>query len=541
MFYFSLWYEPWITFEKLDGTLVEYGLRDGLIHSHELIAIEDNSPLAVYGINRLMIAVAQHMISPVRDQQIIQTWNKRQFSVEQVDAFGDQYADRFDLFSETAPFFQTTDFEVNTIEELPNLKGRENEKIWTVAKLAAEHPKGRNSTHYCHKHQDSHAFCPACNARLLTTLPPFAIIEGSGYTTSINGLNNLYLLPIGDTLFETITLSLLTPNFFPGMASHTDMPWWTRPAPTQVGKTFSLISGVGYIQSLTLIPRRIRLFPESVPGGTCTRCGRPSDVLVRRMYYASGESRPKDSPKWPDPFLSYRKYGKKGELRKVMYETTKPLWRLYAGLFLAESNDELPAVLNHICQLIVNYGLSIPLLRFRCFGLASAGTQAKYFEWLDSGVEVPSDFLTSSGYMVAINATAMAEKGVYAAKNASWFFYEEKLRKEFKEKKIIPPMVMQAEETFWEMLADPFQEFIQNAPSMDRQAAVLAWNDTLWDIIYQATLQTAYSAGNSPQDLFSQAAVECELNKQLARLFKKQASSHNKSEKPSTKRGKKNG
>src|SRR5574341_1214267 len=106
---FNLWTERWIMLEDPRGELSQHSIRDALVHAHEYTAIYDSSPLVVVGIHRLLTAILQDALNPQENDDLERLWTDGKFPVGEIDEFGKQYADRFDLFSEDKPFFQSAD------------------------------------------------------------------------------------------------------------------------------------------------------------------------------------------------------------------------------------------------------------------------------------------------------------------------------------------------------------------------------------------------------------------------------------------------
>ncbi len=126
---FNLWTEPWISVEKPDGGIEQGSIQQVLLNAEEFPAIYDPSPLTVVGIHRLLVAILQFVIQPQKDADIKNLWKAGTFPHDPIEAFGRQYASRFDLFSENEPFLQSAD--------IP-LKADKNAK--PVAYLAPEDP-----------------------------------------------------------------------------------------------------------------------------------------------------------------------------------------------------------------------------------------------------------------------------------------------------------------------------------------------------------------------------------------------------------------
>jgi CRISPR system Cascade subunit CasA len=388
---FNLWDDPWIPLKTRDNQDVRLGIAETLKAAHTLQSITAPSPLEIVGIHRLLVAVLQAAFAPQEFEDLSSIVQSPGFTEKVIDSFGSTYSARFDLFSPDQPFLQSADLPIQP-EKASAAK--------TVSYLFAEYPSGTAIVHYHHTYDDRHYICPACAARALTVIPAFATSGGAGIKPSINGVPPIYVLPSGETLFESLAYSLILPNFQPSARSQSvDLAWWDRPP--LVEKSSERIE-VGYLHSLLFPARRVRLHP--VRGNrSCTRCGEYSSIGVETMIFEMGESRPKASPFWQDPFAGY---SVKGEKEPVPVRPTqgKATWREYGSLFLkspGQSGDGKarftmrPRVLDQFDALLSSMDIDAPLLSFRCIGMRT-DMKAKVFEWIDTGFSVPLALLHSS-------------------------------------------------------------------------------------------------------------------------------------------------
>lgn len=395
---YDLWSEPWIPVLRQDGTRRQVGIRDCLTTAHELHGFADPSPLVAASLQRLLAAVAQDIFAPATVDALAILLKTGRFDASAVDAFGEQYAGRFDLFGADTPFLQSGDI------DLVSAKG---ERSKTVGYLFPELPTATNINHFLHHVDADYQFSPATAALGLITVPGFSSSGGAGIRPSINGVPPTYVLPAGRTLFESIGLSIVTRGYQPNIARDvTDAPFWRRDP--VVGKSSEALR-VGYLESLTFPARRVRLFPEQ-RGGYDTRTGAWSDILVRRMVFDMGHARPKDAEFWFDPFAAYRLRSNDVPvpLRPVEGKT---LWREYGALFHTVTYDPSdaansgkvtsPTVVQQAARLRDYAGYEVDLWRFRCVGLRT-DMKAKIFEWTDETLDVPPELLAQPGAQSAI-------------------------------------------------------------------------------------------------------------------------------------------
>ncbi|HFQ93212.1 MAG TPA: type I-E CRISPR-associated protein Cse1/CasA, partial [Anaerolineae bacterium] len=398
---FNLWSEPWITVERPSARLDTLSIEEALTQADVIHALYDPSPLAVTAVHRLLTAILQEVYAPRRLADLAQIWRDGRFLPDKIAAFGSQYASRFDLFAQDAPFLQTADL---------GLQPAKSDKPKPAAYLFQEQPAGTAVTHYTHAYDENQLFCAACAAKGLLLGPPFASSGGAGIKPSINGVPPIYVLPGGDNLFQSLAASITTPKYQPKAADEEDLPWWKRPSPTIIGKKEELYS-VGYLRSLTFPARRVRLHP--IPMSTpCTRCGEKTDWGARTMVYEMGESRPKDAPWWRDPFAAYRPPKKDGaQPLPIRPVENRAIWREFTGLFLPSRKSEegrgdyRPTVLIQLEAVWRRDETALPFTRtrvpVRLIGLRT-DMKMKIFEWEETGFDIAPRLLADeemAGYI----------------------------------------------------------------------------------------------------------------------------------------------
>ncbi|MGC9346731.1 MAG: type I-E CRISPR-associated protein Cse1/CasA, partial [Anaerolineae bacterium] len=205
------------------------------------------------------------------------------------------------------------------------------------------------------------------------------------------------VLPADDTLFASLTASLVLPENQPDARSRSEDRVWWRHGPIVARK--AVVHEVGYLHSLTFPARRVRLHPERT-NAVCSRCGRSAEWNVRTMIYRMGESRPKNAQPWRDPFAAYRPSG--NNLIPVRPVKSKALWRDYAALFLPCREERKgggpstlpPTALYQRAELATGgvfepIGPQHKIYPVRCIGMRT-DMRAKVFEWIDAELSVPA-------------------------------------------------------------------------------------------------------------------------------------------------------
>jgi CRISPR system Cascade subunit CasA len=523
-FGFNLWHEPWIRVTNRDGTSAELGIGAALSTAHMLAALHDASPLVVAGVHRLLAAILQSIYVPQSLDDLVALLAAGRFDIARLEAFAAHHAARFDLFHPTAPFLQTGDVPLDGWRK-PE-KGQKYD--WSdpkpIAALFAEVPVETNRAHFHHVIDTDHQVCPACCARGLLTIPAFASSGGAGIRPSINGVPPIYVLPAGATLFESLALSLVAPNYQPPTADprRSEVAGWC--GKEIVAKNVP-ISAVGYLESLTFPARRMRLYPRRALAD-CTHCGNATATVVRELLFEMGHWLSEGSAGWEDPFAAFRtpkgrsKGGDVG-LKPIRPEAGKALWREYSGLLLAQRPEQFrPKVLQQIGDLIDRGKLAdAQILRFRCIGIRTDG-KAKIFEWLDEALEVPPALLRDpAGETLVEWALECANDGAYILDSTfDRHFRPERTLAARVDQRVVRFKTLRArmQATYWQRLAPPFRDMVfATVNETDQLSTEQAWADTLVKIGKQSFDEAANQVGNRADALRARVQAQDECRRRL--------------------------
>jgi CRISPR system Cascade subunit CasA len=507
---FNLWTEPWISLERSDGKLERVSLAQALLGGHTYAAIYDASPLVVVGLHRLLVAILHSALDLRTRSALLALIADQRFPAQAVAYFGAQYANRFDLFSETHPFLQSADLPL-----LP-VKGEDTK---SVSQLTLETSRTSALEHYRHGRAKDEVFCAPCAAAGLATMPPFTSTGGRGMKPSINGVPPIYVIPGGATLFQSLAASLLLPNKWPPAATpQSDAPWWTRDG--LVGKDAALPK-VGYLQSLTWPARRVRLRPEHMDQ-PCTRCGQITRWGVRDILYEMGERRAKDAAPWLDPFAAYTVPEKADAPRPVRPRQGRAAWREFAALFLSLPRGDgpatiRPAVLDHIAELKLAAGrVTYP---FRCVGVRT-DMKAKCFEWMDACFDVPPALLEDA------QAALRVQQGLTLATQCERVIgqvFAGVFSRTIKQERYIH-LKQRMQDNYWTVLAKPFRRFVLAIAAADTREPVFSgWVDTATREARHCFTEAAEASGAGADALMLQARGERTCQIRLAKLKKEYA------------------
>lgn len=335
---FNLIDKHWIpVLNQKDGTIQDVGLRDLLVRAHELREIAHDSPLVVASLTTLLVALLQSALQGEtqrqRDAEWKRLWNLGRFDESILDAYFEQWSDRFDLFSEKFPFYQTA--------------GLEMEKTSSIERLMMAEWSGGI---YANQSEISAAQTPpALAAMALIATQSFVIGLGIASKVKVAGkslevprltggilMSGLTVWPTGANLFETLMLNTVTHE-----RALEDAPCWElgfceplklRDTPLEKSGNAEnapsrrVVSPHGICDLLTLQSRLIRLLPQSVDG----------EVFVPEIYFSQGRSfQSGNSTLAFHPFKLYEDNKKIGFLPLGVSEG-KAIWRNSAALLSEE-------------------------------------------------------------------------------------------------------------------------------------------------------------------------------------------------------------
>jgi len=518
---FNLWHMPWIRVLDHEGTLKMVSVATCLREAHTLRSLYDPSPLVVVGFHRLLTAITQAIYDPQSLTDLHHLITTGAFDGARLDAFAEQYQDRFDLFHPTQPFLQSGDIPLDSWQK--PTKGTANQE-WaepkSIASIFVELPAATNRTLFHHVTDADHMICPACCARALLTLPPFVSAGGRGNFPSINGVPPIYVIPLGDTLFESLALSLVIPEYQPPEASSTRKAVAAWNGSTIIPKN-AVSSEVGYIESLLFPARRVRLFPKHAPQH-CTVCGEHTSTVTQQMVFEQGYSLSKSFGGWSDPFVAFRQPGGKAKenvaLSPIRPREGQALWREYTALFLQEDKTQKrPKVVQQLKRLMDDWPTIVSSdLRFRCVGVRTDG-KAKFFEWFDEALEVPPELLKDPDRVMSVQM-ALQRASEIAVVLSSVFTQHIRPQRSGDAKQARLKLVRaRMEATYWQRLALPFRESVfAFAVADDPMDVEEEWVDQVLGIAQQTFQEAVAQVGEHAEALRERVQAEADCARRLA-------------------------
>lgn len=319
---FNLIDEAWIpVVRKQDSKRVELGIREVFLQAKDIAAIENPSPLVTASLHRFLLAVLYRALEGPADIDEAKTLFKNGLPADKIEAYLERWRDRFWLFDERYPFFQTPDFEPKVW------------RAWTV--LAAEHNADNAKVLFDHVDVTRpDTVTPAAAARWLLATQTYSVSAGKSelsHTGTAPSATAAMVLPLGRQLEDTLFLNLVPQN---RAVLAGDLPVWERKPETVASlKAGAKRAIAGYADRYTWCTRSIRLRGEE-------------DSRVCVLAFASGvENATKEGI---DPMLGYRIDDKNGKLPMQFRE--RGLWRDFDSL-LPDDAKLAPGVIEYATAL----------------------------------------------------------------------------------------------------------------------------------------------------------------------------------------------
>jgi hypothetical protein len=238
-----------------------------------------------------------------------------------------------------------------------------------------------------------------------------------------------------------------------------------------------------------------------------------------------GNSRPKDSSAWMDPFAAYRIDAQKGPI-PIRPVEGKAMWREFASLFLTVEKEsgvdkkvkhivtQRPSVLDQIAALeMEDQPLMYP---FRCVGLRT-DMKMKVFEWVDAGFDVPLNILRDDSLALVIRD---AIEFSTTCRGVLTFTFKEYFggRSKKSEKNLV--LKNRMEQSFWAILSEPFRTYIlRTADATLLESAKKEWAEVVVRTGNEVFVRAADGIGDDATSLASRVQAEkwCRVRLSLKR------------------------
>ena len=360
---YSVLTEPVIPVLMPDGKEKSIGIREAFLEAHHIKDIAGSNPLERYALLRLLVAFAMDMLHPETNYDRMDLLQAGRFDADDFEAYVqacEKNGPVFDLFDLHHPFMQSG------YDEQLNAKARK-----PVAVILHALPSGNNHIFIDHRLADSHqvdiqtAFGALCASYLFC-------VGGTAGPSSVNNTPPLFAVMVGQNLFETIVVNMLS------KAEASPLPYgegdvaWRKQRAVIPGER---VAAVSLLEGLTWMPRRICLIREQ-----------DSDVIKNVYCQAGLDFRGNDL--WNDPHVPrFRK--KDDSFGTVKPELGKEVWR-DAGSLLYDHDSKYvrqPLTIRYLRNVYDEDDIPdwIPI---RTAGLIT--NQAAYTGWFESELSIPS-------------------------------------------------------------------------------------------------------------------------------------------------------
>ncbi|MCP9841741.1 type I-E CRISPR-associated protein Cse1/CasA [Synechococcus sp. J7-Johnson] len=500
---YSLLSEHWLPLLAADGSPQLASLRDALLSPdcwRGVAAVNPTEHLAIY---RLLLAICHRAIGPgdAEDRSdLLDAWPS-----DRIDAYLTEWSSRFDLLDPERPFLQLPD--LVTARKKPTKAAPAGHLLepspWT--RLAGDRANGSGRMLWDHSvDADPEPITLAEAARLLVAHQQFT---PGGLVKALRTSGNdapavkiLLMLPTGDTLQETLALSLVPQT----AAQHlVDLPPWEAQLPTieQLRKPDPVIPA-GPAQRYVHLARSVLLLPDG-------------DGLLRQVLYAEGFGLG-EAP-IPDPMaaLVQRKTGP----MPLMINADRATWRDYQAMTGGEGTTA-PAVIQNAVTVRMDRGEYEPL-HLVAGGLLT--DQARHVMWrLEERRVHPRLLVQGNAVSQAQSALEQAEathKALYGAISALFTAWLTKgaggLANKAELKNLQKSTQVQA--LYWAALEAPFWSLVEAlGDGVDAEVVLDVWHQALCTAVRGSWDVAARSLGDDGRALRAIGATSHKMGGVLA-------------------------
>lgn len=349
---FNLVDQPWIPCLHRDGKVIDLSLRDLFARAHELVDISADSPMENVALYRFLLTILHRNFGPANSGQWCKLWEGETLPLDTLNAYLDEWYERFDLFSAEYPFGQFS----------------EDNRVMEKSVVSLKHGFGMlPSSWFDHQVANSTfevRLTPAEAARDLLTVLSFGFgglsgIPGVSHTDAFCAKGVSFFIA-GRDLKQTLLLNLNQYEFDP-YADDPDLPTWEMDDSMELKRA----EPFGLLDQYTFPSRSITLSldPEKQERG---------ELEVNRYRLGVG-LRTKDVL---DPMKHY--YASKSSgLLPLSFDEDKQLWRNSYSLFeLNPTGKRPPTIFVWLTTLIENGVLERDQL-FHCKALGIAKNQGR--------------------------------------------------------------------------------------------------------------------------------------------------------------------
>ena len=478
---YNLLDEAWLPCVQQDGQLARLNLRDTFAQAHTLREIQGETPLATVALHRLLLTILHRNFGPKNRTAWLKLWRQKQWDMPTLDTYFEHWHDRFDLFHDTYPFYQTP------------TPPRDPEPVNSRLSL----PHAYNSTLFEHQLKDgSLTISPARAAEWLITLQASGIGAGPPKHPYAGGplVNCLLVLVQGQTLFETLIFNLIQydPSKnkpIPAPARGPDLPIWEydeNPYPSEP----KIFYRPGYLGYLTWQVRRVHLFPAWENEALC----------VRECAIAQG---PRWEPSIEDPLKVYvMSKSKDVGMLPIRLRENRALWRDTGALFRFQDREPKvrpPTAFYELAYYLREKDLDrARTCNYMTLGLSNNNARLNFFR--HERMPLPLDYLADEVLGEKLHEALQAAESVgFALRGAGrdfarWIVSPADKSKAHRDDVKLIFAQLNIEQRYWSRLEAAFHRFIVDLPHAQQTAL-----DT-WIAILQNTARRAYEQATARLD-----------------------------------------
>lgn len=467
---YSLLTEPWIPLIATDGSRHEASLLDVLLDPGRWRGVDGANPIETLSLYRLLLAICHRAVGPSADPRsaLLDSWPQ-----PAIRDYLKQWADHFDLLHPQTPFLQ-----------VPGLaQAGLNPSPWT--RLALERASGAARMIWDHSIDERPSPLGLAEAaRLLVAhlqFTPGSLVRALR-TSAVRGpaCGLLLMLPMGDSLQETLTMNLIQQNKERFSA---DLPAWERPAIAleQLRQSTELVLE-GPAHRYTFLSRALLLLPDS--------------GHITHLLYGEGLVTGEASNPQVDPMAGIIT-GKRGAIPLLLSEQ-KAFWRDFHVL-LGSGGATAAATVSHAAAIRQETGDGRPI------ALLAGGLlpdQAKIILWRLEERHLASALMQNKSLITASNRSLELANQIGTAFNkavyvlcSSWLQGNSEKTPDPKDIRALQNSI-QAGASFWSRLEPAFWSFIDIlGTSQEPETALKQWRQSLTEATRAAWNDAASSLG----------------------------------------------
>lgn len=495
MFSFNLVDQDWLPCVMSDGSFRELNLREIFAEAHNVRELIGDSPPETIALHRMLLAMIHRILhGPKSAAEWGELKAAAKFDTAKFNEYLDKWRERFDLFDEKYPFYQSA---------------TSKENVQTGAIIQLYYQGKNNATLFDHTSTElPKQVSPSEAARMLVAFQGFDFggIKSDGSAQKAVLLNAAIALFRGATLFETLLLNLHRYNEnddIPFAFNYEeDLPAWERDGEIVAGTR----QPDGYVDLLTWQSRRLYIQPELDADG---------NIFVRNSVVMLGYAFPPNADLHAKETMIAFRASKTDGFFAVGFSENRALWRNSLSLLQTVNGQNLkPKMLNWLNDLIELDEIDANTV-FTVDFYGMAADKAKLLFWSHERFDLPAAFLSDQELLNGLALCLDVSETIGFAVRSGVKALADKL-----ETSVTSFQTMNA---FWPPLESDFNTLLLSLPK-DAEQAKTDWFAKVFFIADAALKQTFDSLSHSAVEQKAIVEAENEYRKQKAIAIKKNLS-----------------